>query len=1210
MNEELIDRLDEFIRSNYYKDVLTAVHKEENFIVIDFNRLDMFDPLIADRLLEYPDEVISAFNAALSRIEQNKIKVHIRNIPERNNIRIRHLRAVHLNKFIAIEGIVRSVTEVKPQIYEAVYECPECGSKISVPQDGNVLQQPLVCECGRRGVFKLVERKMFDTRWLTINEPFEITTGEQPGEIKIFMKEELTTPKMQKKTDPGNRIKVFGILKEMPKRIKGKLSTKMDIYIEANHVEPSETEYEELEITPEDERKIIEMSKDPEIFKKLVASLAPGIYGFDEIKEAIVLQLFGGCPHVLPDGNRIRGNIHILLTGDPGIGKTMLLKLASTVVPRGKYVSGKGVTGAGLCTTGDTLIQLEDGKLVEIGKLVEERLKNGCESQDDIQTAEGDGLSVLTLTKDLKIKPKKITKYWKLKSPEKLIEIVTQSGRKIKVTPENPLPILSNGEIVWKPAKNIKTCEYLAVPRILQGSNSNLSVLDLIDYSARLVNSEQILNEIVKNIKSKCIPRSFAKKYGISENYLYHGQKKAPKLSSLRKFCEILNMNLEKNLPDEMILEQKRGHRIKLPKKLNEDIMYLFGLVAGDGSISKTKYGGLSIRFSSAEEELLSRFKEISEKTFSLNCKYYKHPERIAYLRFNSKIIGKLAEALGIPSGDKAHNLRVTQRLSELPNPLIAAYLRGIFDTDGYVSIRKTRGSSVIGFDTVSERFAQGIQMLLLRFGIISNVRRRKSSTSIIKGRKVISGKKWSLEIRDIENFTKFRKEIGFGLSYKLSALERLISENKKSNTNLDIIPNIGPLLLVARKKAGMSAKELYGYKGYSYEKGRRNPSRTWLLNKVKILAEKINTHEVERLRLLAHSDIYWDRVKEIKWIDGKDYVYDITVEDEHSFVANGMIIHNTATVRKDENLGTWLLEAGALILCNHGLISIDEFDKMSKEDQVAMHEAMSIETVSIAKASIVATLPAQTAVLAGANPKLGRFDAMLSVGEQIDIPETLLSRFDLKFALRDIPKRDDDEKLTEHIILSRITPDAVEPLIHPSLLRKYIAYSKKITDVDLTPEAAKRLENFYVDMRAMPPEGRVGKSVTITLRQFEALIRLAEASAKIRLDNKVNLEDAERAIKLMTYSLQQLGYDYETGRFDIDKIESGVSTSQRSKIMRLLEIIEELQAGQREVSIADIMSEVQEQGIGSPDEIEKIIQKLRDEGMVFEPRPGYLRKT
>jgi len=134
MSEELTDRLDEFIRNNYYKDLLTAVHQGENFIIVDFSRLDMFDPLIADRLLEYPDEVLSAFDAALSRIETgHKIKIHIRNLPERNNIRIRYLRADHINKFITIEGIVRSVTEVKPQIYEAIYECPECNSKISVP---------------------------------------------------------------------------------------------------------------------------------------------------------------------------------------------------------------------------------------------------------------------------------------------------------------------------------------------------------------------------------------------------------------------------------------------------------------------------------------------------------------------------------------------------------------------------------------------------------------------------------------------------------------------------------------------------------------------------------------------------------------------------------------------------------------------------------------------------------------------------------------------------------------------------------------------------------------------------------------------------------------------------------------------------------------------------------------------------------------------
>jgi len=348
---ELTDKLDEFLREKYQSDIVDAT-KEDKSIIIDYGQLDRFDTLIADQLLEDPETITNALNEAASKIAfDEKIAVRIRNLPVSRNIRIRNLRAKHLGRLWSIDATIKSASEVKPQIYEAIFECPECNAKIPVLQEGNVLQKPGMCECGRRGDFKMVERKLYDVRWIVGMEPFEVTTGEQPGEITIILKEDLTTPRMQKKSDPGARLKITGTLKELPKHIKGRLSTKLDMYIDANYFEPGEIDFEELEITEEDEKMIKELATDPDVIEKLKASIAPGIYGFDEIKESLVLQLFGGVQHTLPDKSRIRGNIHILLTGDPGVGKTMLLKLISSIVPRGRYVSGSGVSGAGLTAT-------------------------------------------------------------------------------------------------------------------------------------------------------------------------------------------------------------------------------------------------------------------------------------------------------------------------------------------------------------------------------------------------------------------------------------------------------------------------------------------------------------------------------------------------------------------------------------------------------------------------------------------------------------------------------------------------------------------------------------------------------------------------------------------------------------------------------------------------------------------------------------------
>lgn len=658
---DLQEKLEKFLREYYYPELVKSL-KEERSLTVDFSDLDRYDAILADELLENPERVLNVFNvaAATTAGTDEKINVRIRNLPESRNIRIRNLRAVHLGRLWCIDTTIKSASEVKPQIYEAIFECPDCKAKINVLQTGKIVQKPSVCECGRRGDFNLIDKKMFDIRWLRAIEPFEITTGEQPGEITVLLKEDLTTPKMQKKTDPGSNLRLVGIVKEIPKHIKGKLSTNMDTYIETNHVETSQVEFEELEITPENEKQIRDLSTNPNVYDMLRASIAPGIFALDDIKDSVVLQLFGGLVHVLPDGSRVRGNIHILITGDPGVGKTQLLKLVSAAVPRGRYVSGTGASGAGL-----------------------------------------------------------------------------------------------------------------------------------------------------------------------------------------------------------------------------------------------------------------------------------------------------------------------------------------------------------------------------------------------------------------------------------------------------------------------------------------------------------------------------------------------------------------TATVVKNEAIGGWVLEAGALILCNKGLIAIDEFDKMNRDDQIAMHEATSVETVSIAKASIVATLPAQTAVLAGANPKLGRFDPYTSIGEQIQIPETLLSRFDLKFALRDIPDRTVDEQLASHIIISRTRPDMIEPPISMNLLRKYIAYARQINSMELSEEASGMLKNFYVDMRNRYVSTEK-HSISITLRQYEALIRLAEASAKVRLDNTIRKEDAERAIRLMMASLKQLGYDTETQTFDVDMLEGGVTSSKRTKLLRVLKILDDLQKESKEVAIDDLKAEAENQGV---EDVDEVISRLEKEGMIIYPRPGFIRK-
>ena len=312
-----------------------------------------------------------------------------------------------------------------------------------------------------------------------------------------------------------------------------------------------------------------------------------------------------------------------------------------------------------------------------------------------------------------------------------------------------------------------------------------------------------------------------------------------------------------------------------------------------------------------------------------------------------------------------------------------------------------------------------------------------------------------------------------------------------------------------------------------------------------------------------------------------------------------------TATVTKDELMGGWVLEAGAIVLANKGLLSVDEFEKMDQQDQVAMHEALEQGSVSIAKASIMATLPAQTSVLAGANPKFSRFDSYRSIAEQITIVDTLLSRFDLKFILRDVPNSEQDKKVVEHILKARENEyKEAEPSINPEMVRKYIAYSKANCKPKLTPETGKVLKDFYLKTRKKAEGGYA--PIPITLRQFEALIRLSEASAKIQLSDYIRKEDTQRAIRLMQFSLRQLGYDPETGSIDIDKSEGATSYSERSKLRVVLDIITDLSQKKKEIPLKELQDAAKKEGI---ENIEELIERLKREGMLFEPSPGFVQK-
>jgi replicative DNA helicase Mcm len=324
-------------------------------------------------------------------------------------------------------------------------------------------------------------------------------------------------------------------------------------------------------------------------------------------------------------------------------------------------------------------------------------------------------------------------------------------------------------------------------------------------------------------------------------------------------------------------------------------------------------------------------------------------------------------------------------------------------------------------------------------------------------------------------------------------------------------------------------------------------------------------------------------------------YVSEIAPKSKYVVGVTSSSVGLTASVRKDEIFkGGWVLEAGALVLTSGGLVCIDELDKLSTEELQSLHEAMEQQTITIDKANIHATLRTETSILAAANPKFGRWDKMKSIVDQIDLPPTIINRFDLIFVLIDEPNPQQDEAIVNELLKG--LREERRPPLDKDLLRKYIIYAKKI-EPQWTTAALDIVKDFYIKLRSSSGED----TIPITTRQLMSIIRIAEASAKIRLSPVVTEDDVNLAKELLLYSLKEVGINPETNRLDIDIIMSGISSTQRQKLSKVLDIIKDLQKDFPDgVPLNEILNESKKYNL-EEEKVKETIEKLLKEGYIYE---------
>jgi len=915
------------------KELGESIRKGQNVVHLNFIKLTEFSNKLSDEILSDPEESLSLFELALEELGLiENARIRLVNLPKSQEIKVRNIRSKHLNEIVVVEGIIRQSSDVRPQVVNAKFECPSCGTIISVLQIEKKFREPTRCSCGRRGGFRLLSKEMVDTQRLVIEEsPESLSGGEQPKRINVFLKEDLVEPKMEEKTTPGSRVKIIGVLKEVPVPLaSGGLSTRFELAVEVNNIIPLEETFEELDINEEDETQILELAQDPKILEKLTMSIAPSVWGYEEIKKSLVLQLFGGVKKIHMDGQTSRGDIHVLLVGDPGVAKSVILTFMARISPKGRYVVGKSTSGAGLTATvvRDEYLR---GWSLEAGAMVLANKGLVCLHPDTKIITNNNVKSISSLFEESKLKEIKLEKT-KAQINDKVTPIITyngnysfskanssiisrkeyagellkiklESGFSIKLTPNHQ--IINGDTLSWKEAKDFKKGEFILAPLKLPSHNEKVNILDILPDSWIVCLDKEEKKELKEIILQKYKNlTSFNKKYSIDKNILSGG-----KQFKIKLFKEIINDFGVYNEWKEKNLKygrSKAGERLKI-SNITPELSYLLGFSLGDGNIKiNKKHSLLQITQSTKNNSQIEKLKEYFNKISYSNLKEYK---RNSQSIIRNKIVNSehkvlyscsnlICQILNHFIGNKLNNIL------ELSNENIKAFTAGCLDSDGCISTKRyfKKGRE---YEITHSEFLLSNDIELNKNFILA-LRRLDCYSRLIEKKPIcIIRTSGNLDVLHLLDSVK-----DYSVKYREIPIRKNLISSSSSKTPAEITS------LLCRKiteKINTSELNSAGISSviYDYINKKRQPSKEQLLkirNKTALPEELAN--EIE---LIAKRDYFLDKIVDIKKEKYKGYVYDLFVPDTHNFIAEGIVVHNC----------------------------IDELEKMDPQDRSAMHEAM-----------------------------------------------------------------------------------------------------------------------------------------------------------------------------------------------------------------------------------------------------------------------------
>lgn len=497
------------------------------------------------------------------------------------------------------------------------------------------------------------------------------------------------------------------------------------------------------------------------------------------------------------------------------------------------------------CITGDTLITLEGGRELTAKELFEKKLA---------------GEKVWSMDEKFHVVPKKIIAMQK-KPPEQLVRVVTSRGE-IRCTPDHLFPTLQDGELKWMPAAEISG-QYVATPRILRIPDRSFSPLEFLPKETELSGlTVEWAGEQIRKAGIKQAEQKLSLSQGLLQSRLSRARRG---LSDLFLSIEMLEKLF--GVPRELIQADKavlwsRGwgcsvsNPVRLPKEIDEDIMYLCGLLWSDGTHNKRTW-----KFCGDDPHLHKRVKEIVEAKFGTSVSTYDYSKTCRTTAFSSVVLVKLLSA-------------IQARVLEMPERLLAPWLRGVFDGDGHIVPDASRIS--VGVTKKGNRII--LQKALLRIGIPTT-----------------STKSASIELTSLSQVSTYLAKVGFEHPLKVSRSANFAQPARSdSKSRFDVVP-VGKLLTKARssaciptQKMNYSHSVIYGWENYN-----ALPSRERLAETHAFLSQHSSSEAVQQLQLLANSQVFWSKVERVELLNEKEDVYDLQIEETYNFMANDLFVHN-----------------------------------------------------------------------------------------------------------------------------------------------------------------------------------------------------------------------------------------------------------------------------------------------------------------------------